>query len=107
MGIVNERKVGFITSAAAGRGGVQTPPQGSNLVNKVCNTLRPRPFSLRNIPGLGDSHNVLRSNAPSDHIDQGSTLFPRLLEPTHESFPSGQEHIPVAVDSSDAPVLER
>ena len=87
--------------------GFKPRPGGIDLTSKVCNILRPRPFSLRSIRGLGDFHNDPASNFPSDSDNRESKLFPRLLEPIHESFPSGLEHIPVAVEDNDVPVLER
>jgi len=76
------------------------------ILNRVCNVLRPKPFSLHNALGLGDLHNGLPPSVPSDHNDQGSTLFPKRLGPIHESFPSGPGHIPVVVDNK-VPAWER
>lgn len=86
------------------RAGFKPRPQGIDFVNKVCHILRPKPFSLRSILGLGDFHNVLAPDFPSDHNNQESKLFPTLREPIHESFPNGLEHIPAAVDDNDGPV---
>jgi hypothetical protein len=94
------------------RVGFEPHPEKLGLIqigalSKVCNNLRPKPFSLHNALGLGDLHNVLPPSVPIDHNDQGSTPFPRLLGPIHESPPSGPGHIPVAVENNKVPVLER
>ena len=75
-------------------------------LNKTCNILRSKPFYPYSILGFGDFHNVLPPNGPNDHNGQGSTLFARCLEPIHESFPSGPEHIPVAEDNNKVLALE-
>jgi hypothetical protein len=76
------------------------------IINKICNTLRSKPFSPHSILGFGDFHNALPPNVPNDHNNRGSTLFPKFLEPIHESFPSGLEHIPVAEDNNKVLALE-
>jgi len=87
------------------RAGFEPRPESEGLVqveliNKICNTLRSKPFSPHSILGFGDFHNALLPNVPNDHNNRGSTLFPKFLEPIHESFPSGLEHIPVAEDNN-------
>ena len=102
---MNERRVLQILSRK-GRGS-RPRPGVIDLISKVCSTLRPRPFLLDNNPELGDFHNVLAPDSPSDPDNQGSKLFPTFREPIHGSFPSGLEHIPVAAGNNDAPVLEQ
>ena len=86
------------------RAGFEPRPESGRAIqikklNKTYNILRSKPFYPHSILGFGDFHNVLPPNAPSDHNNQGSTLFPNYLESIPESFPSGQEHIPVAEDN--------
>ena len=81
--------------------GLEPRPGGNNSINTVDNILQPRPFSPGSIRGLGDFHNVLAPTFPIDPDNLESKSVPTLREPIRESFPSGLEHILVAVDDNN------